>query len=31
MALNVGLEISFDNIKDWKGIKEKMGKLIQHK
>jgi hypothetical protein len=25
MALNVGLDVSFDNMKDWKGILERAG------
>jgi hypothetical protein len=25
MALNVGLDVSFDNMKDWRGIREKAG------
>jgi hypothetical protein len=27
MALNVGLDVSFDNIQNWKGIREKAGEL----
>jgi hypothetical protein len=28
IALHIGLEVTFDNIEDWKGIRVKGGKLI---
>jgi hypothetical protein len=27
IALNVGLDVSFDNMQDWKGIREKAGEV----
>jgi hypothetical protein len=27
MALDIGLEVSFDNIQDWKGIWDKAGEV----
>jgi hypothetical protein len=31
MALNVGLEVSFDNMKDWKGIRQKYKEVYSTK
>jgi hypothetical protein len=31
MALSIGLDVSFDNMKDWKGIGEKGGEVNRTK
>jgi hypothetical protein len=29
MALNAGLDVSFDKMQDWKGIREKVGEVTK--